>query len=203
MLQDPGMKPVDLAGFEAKFTRDADPWRTWTAPDEVLKRTAILHALGPGPIGRVLELGAGNGSNSHAFARRALRLDATEATPQGTRLVADAIRDAAPRARAAQLIVPAPFPRPQYDVIVIAELLYYLSVRDMAALARQVAQRLRPGGTLILAHHRITFYDFAQHAAGIHARFLAQTRRGWRGRTVRRTDRWIVSACRPQGTAGR
>lgn len=189
------MRPIDLDGFAAKFAGDADPWRTWTDPDEALKRRAILHAMPPGRAGRVLELGAGNGSNSVALARRALRLDATEATSEGTRLVAAALGGGR-RARAIRLAVPAPAPRARYDAIVVAELLYYLSPRDMALLARQVRRRLRPGGTLVLAHHVRTFYDFAQHAAGIHARFLADTGMRWHVRTVRRTRAWTVAACR-------
>jgi hypothetical protein len=66
----------------------------------------------------------------------------------------------------------------------------------MAQLARQVATRLRPGGKLILAHHRITFYDFAQHAEGIQERFLAASDASWTSRVVRRTGRWSVLSCR-------
>lgn len=188
------MKPIDLKGFEAKFANNADPWSTWTNPDEALKRRAVLHALGPGPIGRVLELGAGNGSNSRSLARRALRLDATEATAEGTRLVAKAIA-IHPRARARRLIVPARPPRQRYDAIVIAELLYYLRPRDMRRLAAQVRSHLRPGGRLVLAHHRITFYDFVQHADAIHERFLRDTGAMWRQRPVRCTGRWRVLSC--------
>ena len=188
------MKTIDLAGFEAKFAVDDDPWCTWTNRDEAIKRAAILQALGPGPHGRVLELGAGNGSNSRPLAARALRLDATEATVEGTRLVERALAGRR-RARALQLVVPAAAPRPTYDAIVVAELLYYLSPRDMASLARQVARRLRLGGILVLAHHRITFYDFVQDAAGIHERFLSQTGVTWRCRTIRRTGRWAVLSC--------
>lgn len=189
------MTPIDLAGFEAKFTDSDDPWSTWNSPDEVLKRRAILHGLGPGPIGRVLELGAGNGSNSRAIAARALRLDATEATVKGAELVARAVADYTPRVSALRMVVPEEPPRTRYDAIVIAELLYYLDLRSMQRLAGQVARLLRPGGRMVLAHHRITFYDFAQHAAGIQARFLAQTGRAWSTRTVRRADRWSVLAC--------
>jgi cyclopropane fatty-acyl-phospholipid synthase-like methyltransferase len=186
--------PIDLAGFEAKFAASDDPWSTWASQDEVLKRRAIVHALG-GMHGRVLELGAGNGSNSRSLATRALRLDATEATAAGTELVRRAVADAQPRARALQLAVPAEPPRPIYDAIVIAELLYYLDVRAMSRLARQVAFRLRIGGTLVLAHHRITFYDFVQHADGIQQRFLSETGARWSIRAVRRTGRWQVTAC--------
>lgn len=192
------MKPIGLAGFEAKFGADDDPWSTWTDRDEAVKRAEILHALGPGPHGRVLELGAGNGSNSRPLAARALRLDATEATVEGTRLVARAVQDQR-RAQASRLVVPAPPPRPIYDAIVIAELLYYLTPRNMAALARQVARQLRPGGRLVLAHHRITFYDFVQHAEGIHERFLAETGLTWQCRTVRQTGRWAVLTCTGRG----
>ncbi len=190
------MKPIDLAGFEAKFARDADPWSTWSNRDEALKRSAILHALPGGKVGRVLELGAGNGSNSQALANRSLRLDATEATTAGTRLVSEAIASYAPRAHAVQRAVPALPPRECYDAIVIAELLYYLDHRTMATLAGQTVQHLRPGGTLVLAHHRISFYDFVQHAEHIQERFLRHTGVEWRVRTVRRTGRWAVLSCR-------
>ncbi|MHA6723904.1 class I SAM-dependent methyltransferase [Sphingomonas sp. RS2018] len=189
------MRPIDLAGFDAKFATDADPWRTFADADEALKRTAILHAMGPGPWGRVLEIAAGNGSNSAAIAPRALRLDATEATASGTALVAKAIRGSAPRARAIQLTVPGRLPRDRYDIVVVAEVLYYLDARAMRRAARDVAKVLRPGGTLVLAHHRIDFPDFAQHAAHLQRRFL-QAAGPWQVRTVRRTGRWVVLTCR-------
>jgi cyclopropane fatty-acyl-phospholipid synthase-like methyltransferase len=186
------VKRIGLEGFARKFADDPDPWQTWKNADERLKRAAILHALPPGLSGRMLELGAGNGSNSAALVARALRLDATEATTEGVALVRNAIADHAPRASASQLIAPAPPPRINYDTIVIAELLYYLAPRDMQLLAVQVAERLRRGGTLVLAHHRITFYDFAQRAEHIHERFVRSIGAHWRCRTVRRTGRWIV-----------
>lgn len=186
------MPAIDLAGFADKFRADADPWATFSNADEALKRMAILRALGPGPIGRILELGAGNGSNSAALAVRALRLDATEGTQEGTDLVAKALRDL-PNARASRLAVPARFPRTKYDAIVVAELLYYLTPRRMTATARDVTAALRAGGRLIMAHHQIDYYDFAQHAAGIHQRFLNATGTEWMRVGGYRTARWIVA----------
>ena len=189
------MRPITLAGFDDRFAGDGDPWATFTDRDEAVKRDAILHALPPRPIGRVLELAAGNGSNSVPLAARALRLDATEGTASGTALVAQALGDDR-RARASVVVLPGRFPRRCYDAIVVAEILYYLSPRDMAAVARDVARALRPGGTLVLAQHRIDFHDFAQHADGIHRRFLAATRSAWTATGGRRTARWRVEGFR-------
>ncbi len=190
------MRAITLDGFERTFAADPDPWQTFRNRDEAVKRGAILHAIGAGPCGRVLELAAGNGSNSVAIAPRALRLDATEATGTGTGLVGKALAGK-PRARAIRLAVPAPLPRTTYDVVVVAELLYYLTPRAMRRTARDVAAALRPGGRLVLAHHRIDFHDFAQHAAPLHARFLRATGRDWRVRPVHRNRRWAVLACTP------
>ncbi len=190
------MSAITLAGFERTFTDDPDPWRTFADRDEAWKRRAILHAMGPGPWGRVLELAAGNGSNSVAIAAGALRLDATEATQAGTRLVGAALAPHATRARAIRLAVPARLPRPRYDIAVVAELVYYLSPAAMRRTARDVARALRPGGTLVLAHHVVDFHDFAQHARHLHRDFLAATGERWQVRNVERTRRWSVIACR-------
>lgn len=192
------MRPITLAGFDRKFACDDDPWSTFTDRDEALKRRAILRAMGPGPWGRVLELAAGNGSNSRAIARRALRLDATEATASGRALVAKALSGQR-RARALQLVVPDRLPRVRYDIAVVAEVIYYLSARDMAHTARDVAAALRPGGTLVLAHHRVDYPDFAQHAANLQEAFVQATGRDWTVRVMRRTSRWIVLRCRLGG----
>ena len=82
-------------------------------------RASGLARLRPTPGAHLWDLGAGNGSNSRSLARRALRLDATEATAEGAKLVATAIRDR-PRAQALRLIVPARPPRARYDAIVVA-----------------------------------------------------------------------------------
>ena len=189
------MSAIGLTGFSAKFAADEDPWGTFTSRDEAVKRAAILHALGPGPLGRVLELASGNGSNSRAIAPRALRLDATEGTPEGTRLTAKAIVDW-PRSRAIELSLPARFPRRDYDAVVVAELLYYLSPRAMGLVAAETGRALRRGGRLVLAHHRIDFYDFAQHAAGLQARFLHLSGARWRVRPVRQRADWEVLVAR-------
>lgn len=184
---------IDLAGFEACFATDADPWDTFTDRDEASKRHAIVRALGPGPHARVLELACGNGSNSVVLADRALALDACDGTPAAVRLTATALAGRR-HARAYRCVLPGRFPRPRYEAVVIAELLYYLAPTALMRLAVDVARALRPGGRLVLAHHHIDFHDTAQTSRAIHRRFLAATGGVWRPRYRRRNRRWVVEA---------
>ena len=188
-------RAITLDGFDKMFAGNDDPWSTFAARDEARKRDAILHALGPGPFGRILELAAGNGSNSVELAKRALRLDATEGTEAGIGLLRKAVGEN-PRVDVERIVLPGRFPRATYDAIVVAEILYYLSTRAMAQVARDTARALRPGGVLVLAHHRIDFHDFAQHADAIHARFLRDTGVGWCAGQGTRTGKWKVRGYR-------
>lgn len=189
---------IDLAGFDARFAADNDPWGTFVHYDEAIKRDAILRALGPGPQGRVLELGCGNGSNSIALARRAWALDACDGTLAAVRLTAAALTDR-PRAHAYRRVLPGRFPRARYDAVVIAELLYYLPPYAMQRLAADVGRALVPGGCLVLAHHQVDFHDTAQTAHAIHRRFITPTGRVWHPRLHRRNRRWTVESGRLGG----
>ena len=191
------MKAIRLDGFEATFAANPDPWNTFTARDEARKRSAILHALGPGPAGRLLELGCGNGSNSAALARRCLRLDAVDGAPSAVALTRHAIGRATgdnPRVRVRLLALPGRFPLDRYDAIVAAEILYYLSPPDLAATVAEIGHALRPGGRLILAHHHLRFADAATPPATIHDRVRGMLPFGTRRTANVRTERWHVES---------
>ncbi|MES1941903.1 Methyltransferase type 12 [Salinisphaera sp. T5B8] len=186
---------IDLAGFEAKFRAGPDPWHTLTARDEAIKRQRILRALGDGPIARILELGSGNGSNSQALARRALKLHTCDGSASATQLTRQALADA-PNAHAWHIALPAPLPGHRYEAVVIAELLYYLAPRAMQRLAKDVANALAPGARLVLAHHQIEFPDNTQRTAGIHDRFINALGRSVTKVRQFRSQRWIVDGYR-------
>lgn len=195
---------IDLNGFEARFADDSDPWQTFVARDEAVKRDRIVRALGQASHARILELACGNGSNSVRLARRCRALDACDGTVAAAALTRRALAGQ-PHARVYRCVLPGRLPRPRYEAIVIAELLYYLDRRAMATLARDVVGAMRPGGRLILAHHHTDFHDTAQTSRRIHPRFIAATGRCWTRRRHYRNGRWSVDAFqldeRPHGHA--
>ena len=184
-------RAITVDGFEATFRGNPDPWNTFSARDECRKRAAILHALGPARHGRLLELASGNGSNSQALVRHALRLDAVDGAPSAVRLTAGRLA-AHPRARVACLTLPGRFPAYRYDAIVAAEILYYLTPVALAAVAREIGRRLRPGGVLVLAHHHLRFADVATAPATVHAALRACLPFAVRRTVHVRTERWRV-----------
>ena len=184
-------RAITIDGFEATFRGNPDPWNTFAARDECRKRAAILHALGPARHGRLLELASGNGSNSQALVHRALRLDAVDGAPSAVRLTAQRLAGH-PRARASRLALPGRFPAPRYDAIVAAEILYYLTPAALVAVAQEIGRRLRPGGTLVLAHHHLRFADVATAPATVHAALSARLPFATRRVVHIRTDRWRV-----------
>ena len=183
-------RPITLDGFQATFAGNPDPWNTFLAADERRKRRAIVHALGGARHGRVLELASGNGSNSVVLAARSLHLEATDGAPRAADLTRKAV-GALPNVTVSRLVLPDRFPSRRYDAIVAAEILYYLSPRDLAGVAGEVASTLRPGGLLVLAHSHLRFADAALPPAHIHALFTAML--PVRRLRERRTERWKVA----------
>ncbi len=184
-------RPLQLDDFEARFRDDPDPWKTLSARPEAVKRRQIVHAAGSRFRMRGLELAAGNGSSSVCLARRTGRLDICEGTHHGVQLIPN-ITAACRNTRVFRLVLPAPFPAARYDLIVIAELLYYLGAQDIRCLAAEVSRTLAPSGRLVLAHHHRRFEDARQDGAMVHASLMACMHAPPQLSVRRRTGQWTI-----------
>ncbi len=155
------MKPIDLAGFEAKFQASGDPWDYRSSAFEAAKRRVLLRACGPGKRGRGLELACAIGETSRALLARCLTLVAVDGAPTA---LETARRLTPPGARIdyRQTVLPDGVPRGPFDLVVVSEIAYYLSPRDLGILARKLADALAPGGRIVVLHHLVPFDDAAQ-----------------------------------------
>ncbi|MCW4115764.1 nodulation S family protein [Aurantimonas sp. MSK8Z-1] len=184
------MKPIDPDGFEAKFRANEDPWNYRWSRFEMHKRQVLVRACGSRLFGRGLELACANGETTRALAARCLNLLAVDAAPTAVaaarRRTADLAHVEIRQARLPQEIAPGPF-----DLVVMSEIAYYLSRRDLARLLDMLDRRLAPGGRLVALHHVRPFDDAAQPPAiAHHAILLAFGRRmipcgAWAGRDYR------------------
>lgn len=141
------------AHFERLYREKPDPWRLASSDYEAAKYAATLEALPRERYARALEVGCSIGTLTERLATRCnavLGVDLVEAPL------------AAARARCAHLpgirferrAIPAEWPAGAFDLIVLSEVLYFLSVGDLHAIARHCAEALLPGGTVMLVNWR-------------------------------------------------
>ncbi|MHC2104782.1 SAM-dependent methyltransferase [Methylobacterium sp. CM6246] len=158
--------------FAGIYASDPDPWKFTSSAYERDKYAATLAAL-PRPRYRsAFEPACAIGVFTRALSEHCERL-----------LAADPILAAveAARARCAdrpsveirQGALPADWPEGRFDLIVLAEFLYFLAPPDLAALVRRAGDAIEPGGDLMLVHW-IGETDYPQSGDEAAESFIAQ-----------------------------
>lgn len=192
------VEKASLAHFDALFEQSPDPWGTHSRRAEHMKRACIARMVGAHCQGRMLELGCGNGSNSRTLAACGLRLIACDGAPAALER-AGGVLSATRNVTLYRLALPGRFPPGPFDLIVIAELLYYLDDITLASVMSEIDRSLVSGGALILCHHHRQFGDALQRQDDLHARFLKRSRYRWIVRGRQRTGSWsAIRADRPR-----
>ena len=137
--------------FERLYAASPDPWRFESSPYERAKYADTLAQLPERRFADALELGCSIGVLSLELAPRCDRLLSLD--------LADAALAAARRrcahldhVRFARAVLPADWPGGAFDLIVISEMLYFLSPADIAVLAGLCAGAARPGCALIVVN---------------------------------------------------
>src|ERR1700677_1420413 len=144
----PTLKPDH---FDALYAADPDPWNFAASPYERAKYTLTLNAI-PKPRSRsALEVGCSIGVLTRLLASRCDSLLAVDAAQ--TPLVEARHRCADLQgARFEHMVVPEEWPGGVFDLILLSEVVYYLSREDVGRLATSVTRSLAPDGSVILVH---------------------------------------------------
>lgn len=142
------MPPDYFAGL---YAANPDPWQFTSSGYERAKYEATLASLTRPTYASGLEIGCSIGVFTLQLAQRCDALVALD--------VADAALDAArercagqPRVRFAKAVVPADWPEGRFDLIVLSEVVYFLTPADIAVLVERVVASMMPGGDLVLVH---------------------------------------------------
>jgi SAM-dependent methyltransferase len=148
-LAPPLTKPQLIDQF---FDSGGDPFGFDENPDEQIKFRRTLEVCGDGNLGRVLEIGCAVGSFTELLAPRAtdlLAIDVSEAAIQQARKRMNGHPHVHLEARA----LPADFPDGPFDLIIASDVLYYLTVDDLATCLTLIERRLAPGGAMVAVHY--------------------------------------------------
>lgn len=143
---------LSAAYFDALYAREDDPWCFATSPYEQAKYAATLQVLATERFGSGFEVGCSIGVLTRLLANRCTRLLAVDvaevALAQARRRCADL-----KHVEFQRLQVPDEWPQQTFDLIVLSEVLYYLSPHDVARTARCTRDSLRAHGTVLLVHY--------------------------------------------------
>jgi trans-aconitate methyltransferase len=144
----PTLKPDH---FDALYAANPDPWNFAASPYERTKYTLTLDAIPKSRSPSALEVGCSIGVLTRLLASRCdslLAVDAAQAPlVEARRRCADL-----PGVRFEQMFVPEQWPGGVFDLILLSEVVYYLSREDVGRLATSVTHSLAPVGSVILVH---------------------------------------------------
>lgn len=137
--------------FDAMYTAASDPWRFRSSVYEQDKYAATLAALAHPHYPRALEVGCSIGVFTRALAARCGTLLAIDGS--GVALAAARRTCAAcTNVTIEQRFVPADFPPGRFGLIVLSEVLYYMTTDDLQAVAEHCFAAQPEGGELVLCH---------------------------------------------------
>src|ERR1700677_4564180 len=137
--------------FDSLYAADPDPWNFGASPYERGKYTLTLNAMPKPRYRSALEVGCSIGVLTRSLASRCdavVAIDAAE-TPlvEARRRCVDL-----PGVRFEQMFVPDQWPDGAFELILLSEVVYYLSPEDVARLAARVTHSFAKAGSVILVH---------------------------------------------------
>jgi predicted TPR repeat methyltransferase len=140
--------------FDELYARDADPWRFASSDYERAKYEATIAALPQAGFASAFEVGCSIGVLTQRLAERCdslLAVDVAEAAlAQARHRCAELSHVTLQRMR-----IPAEWPEGLFDLIVLSEVLYYLSVQEIEQTAALVRHSIAKGGAILLVHYTL------------------------------------------------
>lgn len=149
----PNQVSWDPAVFERIYARSDDPWQFESSAYEKEKRATTFEALRKARdrFGAGFEIGCATGMLTVELARLCNSLLAVDVA---SRALSTASRRCGefPHVEVWRMQVPRQWPARRFDLIVLSEVLYFLSREDVALVARRTLETLREGGFVLLVN---------------------------------------------------
>ena len=180
--------PYSETYFDALYHNNTDPWQYQTRWYEKRKRDICLALLPQQYYNTAIELGCGNGIFSELLAHRCHALVSIDGNAQAVRLAKQRVT-ALRHVRILQEVIPnvlsnlpsalmQAYPlsddtlasKPAFDLMVISEILYYLSLEDIDIVIDWIEKHLAPYGTLLCCHWRYPIDGFKMNGELVHQR---------------------------------
>ena len=175
--------------FDDVYSANPDPWAFASSPYEAAKYAATLAALPRAMYPAAFEAGCSIGVLTAQLAGRCGQLLSADISERA--LAAARERCAAlDNVRFEQRTLPEEFPDGPFDLIVVSEVGYYLSMPDLLTFREKAINALAPGGHLLLVHWTPLVHDYPLTGDEVHETFLASEDGSLRPLTGQRDEKY-------------
>ncbi len=150
---------------------EPDPWGVDERRYERRKRALSLAMLPRARFTRGLEIGCSVGALTADLAQRCdalVALDSSESAVESARRRVT-VDSASSQVEVCLAQVPADWPEGPFDLVVVSEIGYFLSPRDLDALVECIRESLTPDGIVLLCHWRHPVVGWVLNGAQVHA----------------------------------
>ncbi len=152
--------------FDRMYAAAQDPWSMRSRWYERRKYALTAAVLPRERYPEGLEVGCSVGELTAVLAGRCDRLTGWDASAAAVDRARARVAGLG-RVTVEQRVAPADA-LPEVDLLVLSEVLYYLSPADLQALLDQMRVAVRPGGTLLAVHWRHEVADYPQTGDAVH-----------------------------------
>lgn len=157
--------------FETLYTKSSDPWNFEQSEYEKEKYATTLASLPDKGYEHALEIGCSIGIFTEMLSSSCQVVTAMDISQ--TALAKAAQRLAyLPHIQLIAGAIPADFPNGQFDLIVMSEVGYYLSMEDLLKTRTLIIEHLQPNGILLLVHWTHFVVDYPLTGDEVHECFL-------------------------------
>ncbi len=153
--------------FEAMYEESDDPWDYANRWYEKRKRQICMSVLPKMSFGHALEIGCANGFLSELLAERCQKLLCIDANPKAIQLAKQRLEDT-DHVELQQQRIPDQFPTGAFDLIVVSEILYYLSKSEVIASLEKIKASLAVDGVVLSCHWRYPIDGFELNGNTVH-----------------------------------
>lgn len=161
-----------LEYFDALYANNADPWHYKTRWYEQRKRAINLAVLTKPHYRTAIELGCSNGVFTQDLATRCDKLLAIDGNAQAVALAKEHLEPLT-HVQVQQAFIPSQLPNETFDLVVIGEILYYLTLQEIHQVLQWLNHALNPDATLLCTHWRYAIDGFEMNGDTVHQQLLA------------------------------
>lgn len=143
------------AYFEQMYASSSDPWHLTDRSYERRKYELTIASLPDREFERAYEPACSVGVLTELLVKRCGTVIASDSVPRALELA----RERLPGVEFFEGTLPGAWPGGTVDLVVLSEILYFLSATDRAATIDGARSALQPGGVLISVHWRHSFAE--------------------------------------------